>query len=200
VNERRLFFIGFVCMAALWIITTSYYFSDLSSQSCSRYYTVFLILLSIFAVLLLHRSEIFKNKKPHLILTTSLFFFLYHPLTFQDGFTNALNMTRKVRFTVDFLKEQPTKNFLVVSDIPPHYTIYNMGAISFETATNMRDKIMEDYGNFLFNDIFVIQDITPATGKPTEQTSLDADYELEPVTRLLNSDETYIQISRVKRP
>ena len=101
---------------------------------------------------------------------------------------------------MEFLKRQPHKHFLLITPIPAHFTIYEMGALDFDHSNRMKESILGDFKNRLFEEIYVIQDIQLDTQQPTKKNILDKAYILEPLTSLRNEDNTYIQISRVKHP
>lgn len=194
---RHAFVIALACLIALWCILASYYYGNLDRLSCTRYYVLFYMLLSVFAALLLSRFKLYEKFPAPMIVGAFLLYLSCHGLSLQKGITIDLDLPRFHRYAMSFLKQLPPhRNFLVISDRPVHYTIYNYGAIYFHTATKFQAKIADDYYHHLYQDIYVIQEIDRQTGQPKSHTKLEGNFTLTPVYAMQYASNEIMRISK----
>jgi len=199
-SNQHLFWISLASLLYLWIITNVYYYGDVTWYHCARYFTIYFFILSLLAAYFLKHSGWFEKQKGALAVLMILFFSIYHPMSYQQGFTNRLNLSRHYRHEMAFIKQQNKDKIFVISKNPIHYTIHNIGAANFETARKFTDRILADSRNKLYENIYAIQDIEITSGKPTPETDLSTGFALENVYEIQNSDNALLRISRVKLP
>ena len=194
---RQAFGIALGCLLAFWCILASYYYGNLDRLSCTRYYVLFYMLLSIFAVLLLSRFKLYEKFSAPMLVGAFLLYLSCHGLSLQKGITIELDLPRFHRHAMSFLTRLPRdRNFIVISDRPVHYTIYNYGAIYFHTAAKFQAKIADDYYHHLYQDIYVIQEIDRQTGQPKMHTKLEGNFALTPVYAMQYASNELIRISK----
>ncbi|MDD5217424.1 MAG: hypothetical protein PHN49_10410 [Candidatus Omnitrophica bacterium] len=198
--QVRFVLIAGSCLLVLWAIVASFYYAVVTNLYCTRYFTVFYILLSLTAVFFLHRVGIFFRRPLYLITLAVILFLISNTASAQWGYTNLLHMTRRHRFVMDFLEKQGWPRFLLIVNTPGQYTCYDYGAIFFSTANTSKAKVLRDYETHLYDNIFVVQEIAYSTLKPSDDMVLDADYQLETLAEMRSQSSGFTRISRVKKP
>lgn len=164
-----------------------------------RLYMPILIVLSVLPVCFL--ANVIKDRKRlaiPVLMGAVVSFIYYHPIAVEDRLTNNLVIVREFRYVEDFLKKNADKNALIICGRPGQLTVDNYGAISFETANQDINEILEQYNNRLFSTIYAIQAISYATRSPLEDNIIDPRYQLETVSELQMSGDYFFRISRVK--
>ncbi len=197
-SQRLLLAISAACLLANWALYTSYYNGLIDHPSDARYYVVFFILLSALALALFNNFRFFKQKPAYLMFFSIAMFMLYHPVSVEDRFSRTQTLPREYRFVMDFLKRESRqdRSFLVIADRPGQYAVHNYGAVNFQHA-NASPSVLEGFNNYLYRNIFVVQEIEFKTSKPTHNTSLKEDYALETLAESQNDVEHWTRISRV---
>jgi len=186
-------------LAAEWVLTNAYFGELLADPGGGRVLTFAFLVLSVLAVLFLVRLAPFK-RKPFLAAVLGLFCFgLYHPLTIENRFLNALDLPREYRTVLEFLQRQDGRNILIVASRPGLYTVHDYGAVKFEWANEHKEDLLMKLKQRLYSDIFVIQNIDDATGQILEDGGLDGSYALETVFITARQPDPlgYTRISRV---
>lgn len=197
-QEKHVTIISATCILVNWTIFTSFYEGGIDFPSSIRYYVVFVILLSIFALLLINRLKVFKKQPAYALVLSVAMFMVYNPVSVENQYTKTLTLPREYRFAVDFLEKvsKRNKNFLVITKRPGQYTVHSYGAVAFEYA-NSNESVTREFKNRLYENIYVIQDIEYKTGKPTKETLLNPRYKLKTMAESQNRGEYFTRISRV---
>jgi hypothetical protein len=166
-----------------------------------RFYIPVLVPISIAPVYFL--ANILKDKQklaiPTLICSLIAFAF-YHPVAVEDRLTNTLMIIREYRYVEDFLKKNADKNTLIVWGRPGELIVSNYGAISYGTANEQADLILEQFKNHLYSKIYVIQSIAYTNKAPLNDNVINPRFQLETVDELQITGGYYFRISRVKVP
>lgn len=197
---RQAFWIIASWIVFLWILMAAYYYGNIVSHSCSRFFIVFLFLLSIFCTLLFHRLGLFLKRPFTLCLFSLLIFLPHHSFSMQHGYTNSLDMPRRHRQVLHFLQSQTKRHLLIITDRPIHYIIRGYGAIHFSQASKFEEKLRQDFKNRLYETIFVVQEIHLESGEATPDTHLEGDFQTQPVFEIQNQDQHFIRISKLSIP
>ncbi len=194
---RLLVGISFFCLVALWGVLNSFHIGDVTHPTSSRYFCVFLMLLSVFAVMLLWQFRIFVKKPACLIFLSGCLFLLYHTVSIENRFSNTQILPRQYRLVMDFLKTQGRRGVLIITDRPGMYTVHNYGAVDFQYANQHRQQLMNELKHRLFQDIWVIQEILYKNMKPRSSQVLASNMILRPVFEFQNETTSLIRISKV---
>lgn len=196
-ENRDLWIVAGVNLAAEWVVVTSYYWGQPDNFWASRLYLPFCVVLSIGAGALLCRF-LRRNGDLYLVMTAFLLLVLYHPVTVTNHFgRNAGGFSRNYRIVMEFLKQRPHSDFLLISERSQEFTIHDYGSINFPHANRNIGSILDQLRRHLFNDIFVVQDINYGSLEPTSATRLDPKYVLEPLFELQINSGQFIRISKV---
>ena len=124
-------------------------------------------------------------------------FVMQIPTASEGRFTNDLHLTRQALRTWDYFSRLGTKNILILTDRPGLYTIMNYGALDIAAARSNRDPLNE-LSRKLYTDIYLIQEVDLATGKPGKEFDVWSDVPKETVCEFQNSDNGLVRIARVK--
>ena len=196
--QRHLIIISAAVLAINWVLYASFYNGMIDHPSCSRYYAIFFISLSLFSLFLASRFTIFTKRPEYILMLSILMFVLYQPVSIQDRFSRMQTLPREYRFTMNFLDKEAQKNrgFMVIADRPGQYTVHDYGAVNFDYANHVRG-IIDGFNNRLYENIYVIQDIEYATFQPKPATKLNDNFVLETVAEMQNNAEFFTRISKV---
>lgn len=164
-----------------------------------RYLLSFLIILSIFPMVLIIYLK--KNNAQTSIVSVILaiiLFAIYHPNAMEDKLTSQLYIGREYRLVKDFMDAQPDKNILMICNRPGQLIIDNFGAISFASANAERRRIQQQYNNHLHRAIYTAQAISYKTNAPLTGFALHPAFHLKPISGLQITKDYYLQISQVE--
>lgn len=198
-NRERVYLalISFANIFAWWFIVASYTVVDFNRYSACRFFLIFCVVFSFFALFVLSHFKVF-SKKPVLLLIVSIAVFLiYHPASIANSFHCKLYYTRDYYIIMDFLKEQKGNDFLLITNRPKQYVIHNYGVISFETANNRKAEVLDGLAKHSFSKIFVVQQLEYGSFLPIDGTKLDSDYSLKSLFELRNRRGSFLRISKV---
>ncbi len=134
---------------------------------------------------------------PMAVLVSLALFVMQIPTASEGRFTNDLHLTRQALRTWDYFSRLGTKNILILTDRPGLYTIMNYGALDIAAARSNRDPLNE-LSRKLYTDIYLIQEVDLATGKPGKEFDVWSDVPKETVCEFQNSDNGLVRIARVK--
>ncbi|MFZ5802443.1 MAG: hypothetical protein ACOY3K_04950 [Candidatus Omnitrophota bacterium] len=199
-EDRLIGRIAWLWALAQWILLCAFYYGEVTSPGTWRLFLPYFLALSLAAVLFLRYLRIPERRHIPLLIVGFLVFFLYHTLPAQHGLTNKINLPRRLRVELDFLKQYPTRDIVVITDRPGHLTIYGYGALTFVSAENFKKKVLDNYARFLHEHIFIVQEISLKDGKTKEETTLASDWPAEIVFQKQFTPTELLRISRVKRP
>lgn len=196
--QKHLIIISFICILANWFLYIPYHAAIMDHPADSRFFIIFCIMFSMLAIFLLNRFNFFSRRPGRALVFSVLIFVLYHPVSVQDRFSRSMTLPRQYRFVINFLKEASTHNhnFLVIAEMPGQYTVHNYGTVDFKYA-NKSNSVKDMYNNHVYNDIFVVQEISYETLAPIEGTMLDDNYALEKIIELMNKEGSFTRISKV---
>jgi len=165
-----------------------------------RLYMPLLAALSILPIYAL--NDLIKNniRASQFLLVGALFLFIfYQPVAEEGRLENQLVSLRDYRHILNFLDHHPDENILLIYSRPGQFVIYNYGAISFSTANQDKNTVLEQYRNRLFNKIYVVQEISYETKTPDPSDVLDPSYNLHTVNEI-QSGTYLLRISEVIPP
>jgi hypothetical protein len=197
-GQRHIAYISTACVAAYWVLVTSYHVGVISHPAVSRYFILFFILLSVSAVMFLSHNKILRRAPGYMLAFSIVMFTLYHPLSVNDAFSKHQWLSREHRFVTGFLKNEASKDrgFLVVYGGPMQLTAYNYGAVTFDYIN--REKLIDLYYNrHLFDKIFVVQSILYETMQPPEELKLDERFAIETLAERQINENYFVRISKV---
>ncbi|MBN1527268.1 MAG: glycosyltransferase family 39 protein [Candidatus Omnitrophica bacterium] len=197
-GQRLLLYISAACIAAYWVLITSFNPSLLVNPTTSRYYLLFFALLPVSALMLASRLGIFARKPMYVLILSTLIFLLYHPVSVEDWLSKASYWPREYRFVMDVISKEAAKDrgFVVIYAKPGHLTVSNYGAVDFAYANTHR-QIGFNLKSHLYSNIFVVQAILYATMEPSEECRLDGRFTLEKLVERQINEKRFIRISRV---
>ena len=197
-HQQKFIFLSALALLAIWVTLTAYFFGIPSQAADSRFFVPFAILLSLGTVYFLSKVLSSKIGASFFLLFSILVFLLYHPQSVENRFCNSLILTREHRLVMDFLEEQPGRNFLIIAERPGMYTAKEYGAVDFNYANSHKEDVLLQLRRHLYRDIFVAQEILYEGLLPTKASNLDPQFQLSPILELQNNAVSFIRISRVK--
>lgn len=132
-----------------------------------------------------------------ILVAVALFVFCL-PIAAQHRLQNKLTQTRESNATWRFFEDRHEKRILVVTDRPNHFTIMQYGAMDFETAR--RDPyLLHAFNRHLFQDVFLVQQISLSNNQPLPGYELWPNRELETMLEFQNDANVLVRISRLAR-
>lgn len=201
-HDPAVYHFGIIAITLLmvyWVLFTSYYFGKMDHPSSSRFFVIFVIVLSVSAVVFLNNVKVFREKRFIVVTLAVLMFGLYHTVSVEDKFSRTQLLPREYRFAMDFFKRRSEneRGFIIIASRPGQYTVHNYGAVNFSYA-NENISVLNELKNHLYENVYVIQEILYTTLEPTKETQLDKIYILEKLVESQNNTQYYTRISRVK--
>jgi uncharacterized membrane protein len=190
-----------VPIAALWILTTAYYFGRVDHPVSVRLFLPYLLFLSIAAAFFIaHAFSRLKHDARAGIALSLAAFLVYHPVAVKDRFATAISTGREYRYVLKFLESQPDKRCLLISPYPNLFTPYLYSSIGITRAVKRPNRVLRLHKERLFREIFVMQMVEAASGKVKEGMELPKKIQLETVSELQLRPGEYVRISRVVNP
>lgn len=178
-------------------LITSYHLGNPIHPTQSRLFLLFGFELTLMSLWFLSRLNLFKQKPINLLVFAAVLFFIYHPVSMENRFSNKQTLPRDYRQIISFLKQNYDQHILVISDRPGMYTVHNFGAVDFNYANQNERKLLRELDRHLFKEIIVIQYIEYGSNKPASNTRLDPRYKLKTLYELQRSAGAFTRISRV---
>jgi hypothetical protein len=130
-------------------------------------------------------------------LACAVLFAMHVPVASEARFINALLLTRQAAETWRFFDRLGQKRILILSDRPGLFTIMNYGAVDISTADSA--GLLFELSRHLYADIYLVQEVDLATGRPRPAFAVWPDVGKETVYEFQNTDVDSIRIARVKR-
>jgi hypothetical protein len=130
-------------------------------------------------------------------LVCAVLFAMHVPAASEARFINALLLTRQAAETWRFFDRLGQKRILILSDRPGLFTIMNYGAVDITTADSA--GLLFELSRHLYADIYLVQEVDLATGRPRPAFAVWPDVAKETVYEFQNTDVDSIRIARVKR-
>lgn len=127
----------------------------------------------------------------------SLVFIAYVPVAAEARFINELTLTRQAVETWRYFEKLGTKRILVVTDRPGLFTVMEYGSIDLVVAKQSQDLLIE-LSRRLYNDIYVIQEISLDTNKPLPDFEIWPDHPMETVLEFQNTESTSVRVAKLK--
>ncbi|HTL48831.1 MAG TPA: glycosyltransferase family 39 protein [Verrucomicrobiae bacterium] len=197
--QRPFALIASSAAAAYAVVVYAHHSSFITDPAGARLMTFGCLVLSLLCLLFLLALFPGETGRAGVLLFSVGMFCLYHPVSVRNYFSNGLVLCREYRMVRDFLKDQWPRNYLVVTNVPGHYTALDRGAVKFTYANERRDELLTQFGKHLFSEIFVVQEVD-VSGAVAQETLLDPAYKLEPVFESDHKMGVFIRISRVVNP
>ncbi len=198
--EKKVFLSAILLACVLQFLVVISYQGNITDHPLNgRMYFPLVIFLSVVPVLALSCWSWDRGRGviAGLLVAGSIFVY-YHPVAVEDKLSNNLFIVRENRYVRDFLSAHADRNVLVISGRPGQLVGGGYGSISYSTANQEKDTIVNQFRNHLFSDIYVVQSIDYRTLAPLSDNVVDPAYELEPVSRLQITGSYFFQISKVK--
>ncbi len=197
---RRTAWIIGALIVLFWAIVTSYFYSNVDRSHEVRFYLIFVIVLSMFAVYLMSRWTIPGTKTVAVLLSLGCLL-LYHPVAMTGALSKSHTLTREFKLMADYFRHEPDKRFVIVYDWPIVLTIFDYGATSFiKVNRNPEKTILSHLRSGELRDVFVVQriKISKQGSRIASETSLDpGHFRLELIVELKNGRGKALRISRV---
>jgi hypothetical protein len=195
-HQRSFFLIALIVLFIHFIIMVSYY-GDIKSYSMNgRYYFPFIILFSIFPAIA--GNFLWKNRFGFIggVLMTLACFFFYFPKATGDVLLSKLPRVQESIYMRNFLNKNADQNMLIICNAPSQVIIYKQSAITFATAINKKEEILDAYKKHIFSNIFVFQEISEGSSKEVTK-NFDAVFPLE-ILDQVKFGYFSLKVSRVK--
>lgn len=139
-----------------------------------------------------------RSGGPVTILACAALFVMHLPVASEARFINAMILTRQSAQTWRFFEGLGDKRILVLSDRPGLFTIMDYGALDISLA-NAERGVLYELTRHLYQDIYLVQEVSLATGKPLPKFAGWPDVETETVLEFQSTDSQSIRIARVKK-
>ncbi len=196
-KQKQFVLIALVLVGALWVITTSFHAGRVDVPNVSRYFMLFMSILTLGAVFFMSRIASLNWRRAMLLFSIGCVM-VYHPLSMESRFSNQSYSVREYNFAMNFLKEQRDRNYLVIFDVPEVFTINNIGAISFNTANRDPEKaVFQWVRQHLIRDVFVFQRVFYSLKAPAPDCVLKPPFRLKTLDEIKDWDGGYFRISKV---
>ncbi len=196
-NHKSVFYsIIFLLLAVNMLIFMMHFMGSYNHPAQARFFIFSSLIYSFIPIIF---SEKVGWLTPKRIVTAAILLFLiYHPVSTSKSFSNSLNEVRKTRFETDFFKTKGRRDILLIIDRPGQYVIDGMSAVDFDFANKNYYRLIMNKGNFVFKEIYTVQEVSYSTAKVLSHHRLDARYQLTDLAKKQLTGDSYIVISRVK--
>jgi len=187
----------FAVLCANWVIVSSYYHPIDDVVTC-RFYIPFCVVSSFLVALAVGRLGWFE-KRPVLILLLSIFIFaLYHPVAVENRmFKDRAGYRRNYEIISNYFNRLCEKDILIIAPSPKQLIVNGFGAIGFRRANANPDVYLDRYRRRLFENIYVVQEVSFAAKTPEKDNLLTDEYQLSPVYEMHNRNDYFLRISKV---
>lgn len=197
--QQHLIIIAGINWMAYWIILTSYFDGNANAPYAARYFTLSSILLSLFAARLLNQIALLKWNifcNPFIGICLCLY---YSPIAAQNQWISLLDHPREYKIVLDFIRDQPYKNILLITHTPKYYVTQNHAAVTFGFINQepMRQEILDALNSPNDTAVYAIQSILNASKEPNEWTKLNANFKLEMLREVDIHPSYFVRISRI---
>ena len=186
---------GIICAigCAYLCIFLSHY-SMYSSLISTRFYILFSLAAALSPLVF---SFFIIRVKPALLIGLSLAMFaFYHPYATVRRPSQVT--TAMYRFVTEYLQTKGLENIFIISDFPGQYIALDYGAADFSYAGSNAAELLRLARERAYEDILVVQEITPSTGLPKSGNELPGELRLEALKELGMTGGSYVRISRIK--
>ncbi|MDD5671143.1 MAG: hypothetical protein PHN49_05860 [Candidatus Omnitrophica bacterium] len=186
-----------VSLALRLAVLCSYYFANPLNYLASRFYIVFLVLLSILIVAFLHRKGILQRSPRGCVLAALLIFVPYHAVTVSDENMGSLYLNQEFRCVMDFMKEKSPKETLLILDSPDMYSGRHLSVVNFDYANENRKKLAELLNYTQIHEIYVFQRFLPASRQIDGAAQLDPGYQVTFIKYIAVSPGIWLRLSKL---
>ena len=123
----------------------------------------------------------------------------YWPVAGANGAVREILIFREFSAVRRFLaREYPQRDIVIVSDIANCYVPLRYSAVYPGHANARSAELLGNLGAGLFRDLVVIQRVAYGNGRPAPETSVNPQFQLEPLYQSQLSGEHALRISRVR--
>jgi len=196
---KQLAWTTLACFSCYWLVVSSFFAGDPLYPSTSRYFGLAAFALSLLSAVFISRLRLIKENGALAVAAGAVMFLIYNPLTVENRFSNVQYLTREYRYETDFLKKQGSKNIMIISERPVHFTVLDYGSVNFQYARQEQNELLGNLERHLFEHIYVFQSIDYNTRAPLPEDALPAGFIMRTISQLQNSSDNFIRISEVER-
>lgn len=193
-----------LCAACYVGIVLSLFSGQFALPSSARLFVLYAIGLSLLPFYVMHVvpavGSIGRRLSPGgMVMASVVLLGVYHPVAIENRTINSQILVRKTAQLYEFFETRLRPNDVIIVDRPGQYTIYDHGAISFGYANDNVEPLTTSLRRRLFNEVYVVQDVEYATGRPVPGQELDTRFALVPVWEFQNSASEWVRVSTVDR-
>jgi hypothetical protein len=123
------------------------------------------------------------------------------PVAFNHAFANGIPSRKSHEIVMEYLRPRiwGGRTILLVSPLPAHFHLYDVGAIGFKAFNNDRRTTVDEIERGLYDEVLIQQEIVAATGKPIAKTTLEPDLAKETVFERELDGSHFVRVSRLLR-
>ena len=132
------------------------------------------------------------------IAVSAVLFVMSVPVGAQHRLLNELTLTREAATAWRFFESLHEKRIVIVAERPGLFTVMNYGSVGFDNARN-DPAVLAGFEQHLYYDIYLVQQIDLATGRPLPQHEMWPERPKEAMLEFLNDASASIRISRLLR-
>ena len=188
-------------LVVLWALYSSLVRADMSQAQSARFYLVFCVTWSLFAVYLGTALPVFRRWPVFIFLISLAFFFIYHPVAIRRQIFKDYDMDRYSgvhRSVMDFLNGLRDDRFLLVTPHSTRYVAYNLAAIQPWRAAKEKKYWINALNKKELSHIYMIETVNKRmdTARLPERWGLS----WKPVYIRQSGPDANLLISEVKVP
>ncbi|NLO91335.1 MAG: hypothetical protein GX410_05020 [Elusimicrobia bacterium] len=185
--------LSFAALLSIWML---YHFKLVYSGPTSA--RIFLPLCALAALSPLAIALYIRSVRPVMLLAFSMLtFVIYLPLSLYNVHQERLGLPRQMRYVQELMRDYDGHNFLLITTRPGHFVIHDYGAVDYIYARARAKQLMEDLLKRRYSDIFVLQEISLNTGRPTKESVPPDGFSLEPFFEREFKEGLLMRLSRV---
>ena len=182
-----------------------YYNGMDSHPMIGRLYLPFVILLSVSPIVIARHllPEHHAHGPIALLLSSALFLFYFpvaasSPISPQGRYVRELKSTRELNVICDFWEKNPLKNSLIIYRAGRHFSPFLNDAINFRTAKKWKTKLLEQFQQHVYDEMYVIQRVFYKTEAPFKEDILDEELPLVTLAEKKIAHDYYLRFSVIK--
>lgn len=178
-NQKIFAFISTTTALFMWVLYTSHHRGGLHEPGSNRYYLIPSILLSLFAMALLYKLLTHRRRAAALLVLSCVCWLTYHPIAIQNTFLPSHPRWLEYQIVAGYLEGFEDRDFNLITEKTPRYTIYDYGAITFGYANSQKAILSRYMKSHIFKNLLVLQRYHRGSLGTTQRTRLDKAYVLE---------------------
>jgi len=114
----------------------------------------------------------------------------------QSGDAFTIPRWKEHRFVTDYLNEKENRDFILITDQPHKYTIYDFGAVNFSYANSKSDFLLRRLKYKVVTEILVVQRVSYRSPVAKREILLPV-FKLQTLTEKQMTNTYFLRVSKI---